>query len=147
MLKKSVTSLLLAICLISVSFYTPANAAAKKVTKKALSGTTWKNKVSDPTMEFSSQSSYPDRYPPRSNGKVQLRGWRNKDTGTYKIIKGKKIKATFTSLYCDFPGSGWEKVNGRYTATLTVDLSKRRLKCKFNGLTDSNAQDGYYYRR
>ena len=49
MLKKSVTSLLLAICLISVSFYTPANAAAKKVTKKALSGTTWKNKVSDPT--------------------------------------------------------------------------------------------------
>ena len=52
MLKKSVTSLLLAICLISVSFYTPANAAAKKVTKKALSGTTWKNKVSDPTMEF-----------------------------------------------------------------------------------------------
>ena len=76
-----------------------------------------------------------------------MRGWRNKDTGTYKIIKGKKIKATFTSLYCDFPGSGWEKVNGRYTATLTVDLSKRRLKCKFNGLTDSNAQDGYYYRR
>ena len=55
MLKKSVTSLLLAICLISVSFYTPANAAAKKVTKKTLSGTTWKNKVSDPTMEFSSQ--------------------------------------------------------------------------------------------
>ena len=52
MLKKSVTSLLLAICLISVSFYTPANAAAKKVTKKALSGTTWKNKVSDPTMEY-----------------------------------------------------------------------------------------------
>ena len=49
MLKKSVTSLLLAICLISVSFYTPANAAAKKVTKKTLSGTTWKNKVSDPT--------------------------------------------------------------------------------------------------
>lgn len=143
MLKKTVTSLLLAICLISVSFYTPANAAAKKVTKKTLSGTTWKNKVSDPTMEFSSQYTFKFK----SNGKVQLRGWRNKDTGTYKIIKGKKIKATFTSLYCDFPGSGWEKVNGRYTATLTVDLSKRRLKCKFNGLTDSNAQDGYYYRR
>lgn len=34
MLKKSVTSLLLAICLISVSFYTPANAAAKKVNKE-----------------------------------------------------------------------------------------------------------------
>ena len=113
------------------------------ITKKALSGTTWKNKVSDPTMEFSSQYTFKFK----SNGKVQLRGWRNKDTGTYKIIKGKKIKATFTSLYCDFPGSGWEKVNGRYTATLTVDLSKRRLKCKFNGLTDSNAQDGYYYRR
>ena len=137
MLKKSVTSLLLAICLISVSFYTPANAAAKKVTKKALSGTPWKNKVSDPTMEFSSQYTF----------KSPIERMRNKDTGTYKIIKGKKIKATFTSLYCDFPGSGWEKVNGRYTATLTVDLSKRRLKCKFNGLTDSNAQDGYYYRR
>lgn len=94
-------------------------------------------------MEFSSQYTFKFK----SNGKVQLRGWRNKDTGTYKIIKGKKIKATFTSLYCDFPGSGWENVNGRYTATLTVDLSKRRLKCKFNGLTDSNAQDGYYYRR
>ena len=88
MLKKSVTSLLLAICLISVSFYTPANAAAKKVTKKTLSGTTWKNKVSDPTMEFSSQYTFKFK----SNGKVQLRGWRNKDTGTYKIIKGKKIK-------------------------------------------------------
>lgn len=99
MLKKSVTSLLLAICLISVSFYTPANVSAKKVTKKTMSGTTWKNKVSDPTMEFSSQYTFKFK----SNGKVQLSGWRNKDTGTYKIIKGKKIKATFTSLYCDFP--------------------------------------------
>ena len=47
----------------------------------------WKNRVSDWTMEFSSQ--YTTVF--NSNGTVCQTGWRNKDTGYYKVISANKI--------------------------------------------------------
>lgn len=67
----------------------------------AWSRKTWKNKVSDWTMEFSSQ--YTTVF--KSNGTVCQIGWRNKDTGYYRVLSGNKIKAYYTDNYVSWAGS------------------------------------------
>ena len=54
----------------------------------------WKNEVSDWTMEFSSQ--YTTVF--KSNGTVCQTGWRNKDTGYYKVLVEIKLRHIITRI-------------------------------------------------
>lgn len=108
---------------------------------------TWKNEVSDWTMEFSSQ--YTTVF--KSNGTVCQTGWRNKDTGYYKVLNGNKIKAYYNKNYVNWAGSaGWERIKG-YSYTVTYTYNKytntvmARYSSEFYKRKLSNAQDAVLY--
>lgn len=106
----------------------------------------WKNRVSDWTMEFSSQ--YTTIF--NSNGTVCQTGWRNKDTGYYKVISANKIKAYYTDNYVSWAGSNNpQKVNTSYTATYTYNKKNNTVYVKYSlefyKNMNSNAKDGVLY--
>ena len=108
---------------------------------------TWKNKVSDWTMEFSSQ--YTTVF--KSNGTVCQTGWRNKDTGYYRVLSGNKIKAYYTDNYVSWAGSVTpQKVKGySYTVIYTYNKNTKTVTAKYSSnfykQMLSNAQDGVLY--
>lgn len=113
----------------------------------AWSRKTWKNKVSDWTMEFSSQ--YTTVF--KSNGTVCQTGWRNKDTGYYRVLSGNKIKAYYTDNYVSWAGSVTpQKVKGySYTVIYTYNKNTKTVTAKYSSnfykQMLSNAQDGVLY--
>ena len=113
----------------------------------AWSRKTWKNKVSDWTMEFSSQ--YTTVF--KSNGTVCQIGWRNKDTGYYRVLSGNKIKAYYTDNYVSWAGSTTpQKVKGySYTVLYTYNKNTKTVTAKYSSgfykQMLSNAQDGVLY--
>ncbi|MDY2921463.1 MAG: hypothetical protein SOT18_01315 [Eubacterium sp.] len=121
-------------------FPSTTKAASKAQTKKWLISKTWSNKVDDPLMEFSSKYTFKFK----KNGTVVLRGYRNKDIGTYKMTGKNKAKLTFKKLYINTPGEGWGRLNGKYTATITIK-NKKRFRAKFKNATESNVTNGYFY--
>lgn len=135
----NITGMLLLLCAVIIIPNT-AKAASKAQTKKWLISKIWSNKVDDPAMEFSSKYTFKFK----KNGAVVLKGYRNKDIGTYKIMGKNKVRITFKKLYIDAPGEGWGRIKGKYTATITIK-SKKRFKAKFKNATESNVVDGYFY--
>ena len=110
-------------------------------TDKEMAGfKTWSNKVDDPVMKFSSKYTFKFK----KNGTVVLKGYRNKDIGTYKITGKNKVCLTFKKLYINAPGERWARIKGKYTATITIK-SKKRFKAKFKNATESNVENGYFY--
>lgn len=113
----------------------------------AWSRKTWKNKVSDWTMEFSSQ--YTTVF--KSNGTVCQIGWRNKDTGYYRVLSGNKIKAYYTDNYVSWAGSTTpQKVKGySYTVLYTYNKNTKTVTAKYSSgfykQMLSNAQNGVLY--
>lgn len=141
-IRKAAALVMIAMCVTSM-FSVPVSAASRTQMKKTLIGKKWSNKVQDPVMEYSSKYTFTFR----KNGTVILKGWRNKDCGTYKITGKKTARLTFKKLYTDAPGEGWTRLEGAsYTATLKLD-KKNRIKVKFKNATETNAVDGYYYGR
>ena len=139
---KVVALAFIVMCVVSM-FSVSATAASKTTLKKTLTGKKWSNKVQDPVMEYSTKYTFTFK----KNGTVVLKGWRNKDCGTYKITGKKTAKLTFKKLYVDAPGEGWSRLDGgSYTATIKLD-KKNRIKVKFKNATETNAVDGYYYSR
>lgn len=139
MKNKKMIGMLLLVC-VAMLFPVSVNAASKSQTKKLLISKRWSNKVDDPIMEFSSKYTFQFK----KNGSVVLKGWRNKDYGTYKITGKNTAKLTFKKLYISAPGEGWEKADGKYTATIRF-VSKKRFKAKFKGADQSNVTNGYFY--
>ena len=105
---KKMIGMLLLICAAMILPVT-ANAAFKSQTKKLLTSKKWSNKVDDPIMAYSSKYTFQFK----KNGTVVLKGWRNKDYGTYKVTGKNTAKLTFTKLYIDAPGEGWSRAGGK----------------------------------
>lgn len=125
---------------VAVIFPISADAASKSQTKALLTSKKWSNKIDDPTMEFSSKYTFQFK----KNGTVSLKGWRNKDSGTYKVTGNNTAKLTFKKLYIDAPGEGWIRSQGKYTATIKFAGTKK-FKAKFKGADQSNVTNGYFY--
>lgn len=88
-------------------------------------------------------------------GNVVLKGYRNKDYGTYKYINKNTIKATFTKNYFDYPAGafgsrgGYQRIkNYKYTARIYLKANSIYVKFDktFHKEANSNAEDGYYYK-
>lgn len=139
MKNKKMIGMLLLICA-AMLFPVSVNAASRSQTKKLLTSKKWSNKVDDPIMAYSSKYTFQFK----KNGSVVLKGWRNKDYGTYKITGNNTAKLTFKKLYISAPGEGWEKADGKYTATIRF-AGKKRFKAKFKGADQSNVTNGYFY--
>lgn len=101
---KKMIGMLLLICA-AMLLPVPANAASKSQTKKLLIAKKWSNKVDDPIMAYSSKYTFQFK----KNGTVVLKGWRNKDYGTYKVTGNNTAKLTFKKLYMSAPGEGWSE--------------------------------------
>lgn len=136
---KKMIGMLLLIC-VAMLLPVPANAASKSQTKKLLIAKKWSNKVDDPIMAYSSKYTFQFK----KNGTVVLKGWRNKDYGTYKVTGNNTTKLTFKKLYMSVPGEGWSRAGGKYTATIKL-AGKKKFKAKFKGADQSNVTNGYFY--
>ena len=83
-----------------------------------------------------------------SDGTVVQTGWRNKDTGHYKVINANKIKAYYTNNYIIWAGSTSQKLRS-YTATYTYNKKNGTVYVKYSAEfykdANSNAQDGVLY--
>ena len=99
--------------------------------------------------EYSSQY----RFTFDKKGNVVLKGYRNKDYGTYKYINKNTIKATFTKNYTDMPADdpgcsgGYQRIkNYKYTALIYLkgDSIYVKFDKTFHKKYYSNAVDGYY---
>lgn len=105
----------------------------------------WKNKIDNWIMADSMQ--YTTVF--KSNGTVCQTGWRNKDTGYYKVISANKIKAYYTNNYVSWAGSTEPKKVNAYTATYTYNKKNKTVYVKYSPEfykdTNSNAQDGVLY--
>ena len=105
----------------------------------------WKNKVDNWIMADSMQ--YTTVF--KSNGTVCQTGWRNKDTGYYKVISTNKIKAYYTNNYVSWAGSTEPQKVNAYTATYTYNKKNKTVYVKYSPEfykdANSNAQDGVLY--
>ena len=125
---KKMIGMLLLICAAMI-LPVSVNAASKSQTKKLLIAKAYSSKY---TFQF------------KKNGTVVLKGWRNKDYGTYKVTGNNTAKLTFKKLYMSAPGEGWSRAGGKYTATIKL-AGKKKFKAKFKGADQSNVTNGYFY--
>ena len=80
------------------------------------------------------------------DGKVEIKGYRNQDRGTYKAVDDHTIEATFDECLYDSPGSGYNDMNISYTCTFRYDHETKQLLLSFTGGTFdwSNNTEGYF---
>lgn len=81
------------------------------------------------------------------DGKASCTGWRNKDTGTYKITGADKVLITFDKCEMDSPGEGFAPVEG-FTYTIEMSLKGDDAQIKIDAPdVISNLSDGTVHRK
>ncbi len=81
------------------------------------------------------------------DGSANCFGYRNNDTGTYKITGDNTVLITFDHCEIDSPGEGWVPVDGFvYTVEMTIDGDDAQIKINAPDVI-TNLTDGVIHRK
>ena len=82
----------------------------------------------------------------KKDGTATCKGYRNRDTGTYKVTGPDKVLITFDFCETDEPDAGWVAAEGySYTVEMTIDGDDAEIKVNAPG-SNSNLEDGTVHR-
>ncbi|MCL2804290.1 MAG: hypothetical protein FWD29_10150, partial [Micrococcales bacterium] len=100
-------------------------------------GTTWTNDSTEWASDYELNFG--------TDGLVTRVGYRNRDTGKYRVIDQSKIIASYDDNYWDSPGEGFVNSGSRYEETYIYGAANNTLSATTSGDDNSNAPDSIWY--